>query len=317
MKKIAIVLSLFVLILTLSSCSGRDAVTDAKSLVFDGVNSSATLDEMVDVVVRDAQWSSQKVSDDLYNVTVTGVIQDDIPTYRAYSGQYFCVVLSVQYYNDQCRGTTTDGYFGDAVDRDPVSCLSSAYKIAAGITPESGILELNKETTNPDLPLFTIQQERRPMRKYEFSLTDDDDELFDYHSGAYCWTSKAVDAPNCVGYTLNGIALELYYADFSNLNTEKKKVVLELFNSGAEDLELGITSSVLDQPDYSFDPSESTQDYNEETSENPSSYDTGNAWDDFTVDGATYEMAKEQGWGDEWLEIVSSWGSDYGSDGED
>lgn len=317
MKKIVVVLSLFVLILTLSSCSGRDVVTDAKGLVFDGVNSSATLEEMVDVVIRDAQWSSEEVSDDLYNVTVTGIIQDDIPTYRAYSGQYFCVVLSVQYYNDQCRGTTTDGYFGDAVDRDPVSCLSSAYKIAAGITPESSILELNKETTNPDLPLFTIQQERRPMRKYDFSLTNDDAELYEHCEGHYCWTSEAVDAPNCVGYTLNSIALELYYADFSNLNTEQKNVVLELFNSGVESLDSGAITSDSNQSDYSSDPSESTQGYNEETSENPSPYDTGNAWDDFTVDGVTYEMAEEQGWGDEWLEIVSGSGSDYGSDGED
>lgn len=320
MKKVAAILSLLILMLTLSSCGGRDALTDAKSLVFDSVNSPATLEEMVDVVLRDAQWSSEEVSDDLYTVTVTGIIQDDIPTYRAYSSQYFCAVLSVQYYNNQFQGTTIDGYFGDDTDHDPISCLCSAYNIAAGITPESSISELNKETTNEDLPLFTIQQERRPMRKCEFTLYGDygyEPELYERYTARIYQTIDAVDIPNCVGYTLNSIALELYYADFSNLNTEQKNVVLELFNSGVEDLGSGTITSDSNQSDYSSDSSESTQGYNEETSENPSPYDTGNAWDDFTVDGATYEMAKEQGWGDEWLEIVSGSGSDYGSDGED
>ena len=67
MKKISTVLTLFALMLTLSACGGRDSVADAKGTMFDSINAAATLGEMVDVVICNAQWSSEKVSDNLYN----------------------------------------------------------------------------------------------------------------------------------------------------------------------------------------------------------------------------------------------------------
>lgn len=251
MKKISTVLTLFALMLTLSACGGRDSVADAKGTMFDSINAAATLGEMVDVVICNAQWSSEKVSDNLYNVTVTGTIQNDIPDFRSHSGEYFCAVLSVQYYNDQYQAMVTDGYFGSASTYDPISYLSAAYKVAAGITSENQLMDANKETSNEALPLFTIQLERRGNRSYSLSRTSRQGEFFNFSDGTYYWLREIVDAPNRVGYTLNSIALDLYQSNFSDLDIEKMDIVLELFNAGTEELSPNVNSSVPDQDEYS------------------------------------------------------------------
>lgn len=250
MKKISVILSSLFIILALSACDGRSPVADVKGAMFDNINAAATLGEMVDVVICDSQWSSEKISDSLYTVTVTGVIQNDIPSFRNLSGQNFCAVLSVQYYNDQYQATVTGGYFGDATTYDSISYLSAAYKIAAGITPENQWMDANKETTNESLPLFAIQQERRANRSYSLSRTSRQGELFNFSDGTYYWIREIVDAPNRVGYTLNSISLELYHSNFSELDNEKMDIVLELFNAGTEDLNSNLDSSIPHQEEY-------------------------------------------------------------------
>ena len=237
MKKASTVCIALVLLMALSGCGGRNAVEDVKGVMFDSINAAATLGEMVDVVICNAKWSSEKISDDLYRVTVTGTIQDDIPDFRSNSHENFCAVLSVQYYNDQYQVSVTDGYFGSANTYDSVTYLSAAYKVAAGITPENLLMDVNKETSNEALPLFTIQQERRADRAYRFSR-ESATEVYDSCSGTYYWMTEIGDAPNRVGYTLNGISLELYGAGFLSLDDETKDIVLELFNSGTKRLEV-------------------------------------------------------------------------------
>ena len=90
MKKASTVCIALVLLMALSGCGGRNAVEDVKGAMFDSINAAATLGEMVDVVICNAKWSSEKISDDLYRVTVTGTIQDDIPDFRSNSHENFC-----------------------------------------------------------------------------------------------------------------------------------------------------------------------------------------------------------------------------------
>lgn len=51
--------------------------------------------------------------------------------------------------------------------------------------------------------------------------------------------------------------------------------------------------------------------YFKEAEEDPSLYGSGNAWDDITIEGITYEMAAKHGWGDTWWEAANHFGSDY------
>lgn len=234
MKKHILALITVALLFVLSSCDSRDPIADMKSAMFDSINADATLEEMVDTVTYDTQWSKEKVSNDLYTVTVTGVIEDDIPDFRARSGQNFCTILSVQYYNNQYQAEVTGGYWGDSDSSyDPVTYLSAAYKVAAGITPEELFLDANKETANEALPLYTIQIERRKERSYNLSIASDN-EL--YGGGRYYWLDEIVDAPNCVGHTLNSISLERFGSVFSDLGSSDRETVLNLFNSGTTDL---------------------------------------------------------------------------------
>lgn len=57
--------------------------------------------------------------------------------------------------------------------------------------------------------------------------------------------------------------------------------------------------------------SNGTDIYFKEAEEDPSLYGSGNAWDDFTIEGITYEMAAKHGWGDTWWEVIDHFGSDY------
>lgn len=56
-----------------------------------------------------------------------------------------------------------------------------------------------------------------------------------------------------------------------------------------------------------------TDSYFKEAEADPSLYGSGNAWDDITVEGITYEMADKHGWGDLWWEAADHFGSDYNS----
>lgn len=234
MKKLSLLLPAVILLLALSGCDNCDPVADMKAAVFDGV--TVTFEEIVDTVTHDAQWSKEKLSDDHYTVTVTGTIEDDIPDFRRRSGENFCAVLTVQYYNDQYQAEVTDGYWGssDGV-YDSVSYLLAAYKVAAGITPEELFMDANKETRNESLPLYTIQQERRAVRRYEL-VQESDNDVYDHQSNCYYWLDEIVDAPNCVGYTLNSISLERFGSVFSVLDYSDRETVLALFNSGTTEL---------------------------------------------------------------------------------
>ena len=135
--------------------NGQDPIGDAKQIVFDQINADATLGEMVNMVLHDITWSKEPTGNNTYKVTVTGTIEDDIPSYRDRGGELFCAVLGVEYFNDQCRVTVDDGYWGSHTGSySSVEYLSAAYSVATGQFPANMMID-EYTTSNPKLPIYS------------------------------------------------------------------------------------------------------------------------------------------------------------------
>lgn len=135
--------------------NGQDPIGDAKQIVFDQINADATLGEMVNMVLHDITWSKEPTGNNTYKVTVTGTIEDDIPSYRDRGGELFCAVLGVEYFNDQCRVTVDDGYWGSHTGSySSVEYLSAAYSVATGQFPANMMID-EYTTSNPKFPIYS------------------------------------------------------------------------------------------------------------------------------------------------------------------
>ena len=160
MKKRMILAVMCILLLTvLAGCSSVDPIADVKRISFpEDLGNDATVDEMVNLVLKDVEWSSTKLYDDVYSDQVQGTIEEDIPDYRKF-GDEICVMAFTVSYSGSVYHVEVDPYssYWPASSSYPaLNHVNAMYKISMGITPKNLIWDDNKDTTNPKLPIYSM-----------------------------------------------------------------------------------------------------------------------------------------------------------------
>jgi hypothetical protein len=243
------------------SANDTDAIADAKSIVWkgDGVT-TVSIGDMCDLIFKDQDWSSNKINKTMYDVTVVGTVENDIPAYRKYAGQSVRATFEVDYYGDHFELQYVDGSFPG--DTDPsIKHMYAMWKICSGnYSPVTD----NPYTTNTKFPIYEMNSKPTPttkstiiigdtrsvhMEQYtpgedisaqeaagddlgttaELSmsdLTDENGNISDY------MTSHIY---NLLDWTLDHISNMAYKENFKNVTSDQQKTILDFFNSNSTD----------------------------------------------------------------------------------